>query len=74
MGDAAGIGAEITLKALTDENLKKICVPIVIGDFVFLQKTARDLNLDFDFVDIREASLTNPNQTAVYDLKISKKK
>ncbi|MDQ3714138.1 MAG: 4-hydroxythreonine-4-phosphate dehydrogenase PdxA, partial [Acidobacteriota bacterium] len=68
MGDAAGIGAEITLKALTDENLKKICVPIVIGDFVFLQKTARDLNLDFDFVDIREASLTNPKQTAVYDL------
>ncbi len=68
MGDAAGIGAEITLKALTDENLKKICVPIVIGDFVFLQKTARDLKLDFDFVDIRDASLTNPNQTAVYNL------
>ena len=68
MGDAAGIGAEITLKALTDENLKKNCVPIVIGDFTFLQKTARDLRLDFDFVDVRDSSLTNPNQTGVYTL------
>ncbi len=68
MGDAAGIGAEITLKALADENLKKICVPIVIGDFVFLQKTARALKLDFDFVDVLNTSLTNPNQTAVYNL------
>jgi len=68
MGDAAGIGAEITLKTLADENIKKVCVPIIIGDFVFLQKTARDLKLDFDFVDVRDASLTNPNQTAVYNL------
>ncbi len=50
MGDAAGIGTEITLKALADENLKKTCLPIVIGDFAFLQKTARDLRLDYDFV------------------------
>jgi len=68
MGDAAGIGAEITLKALADENLKKFCVPIVIGDFVFLQKTARALKLDFDFVDVLNTSLTNRNQTAVYNL------
>ena len=68
MGDAAGIGAEIILKALTDENLKRICVPIIIGDFVFLQKTARNLKLDFDFVDVRDASLTNPSQTTIYNL------
>ncbi|MEO8073321.1 MAG: 4-hydroxythreonine-4-phosphate dehydrogenase PdxA [Acidobacteriota bacterium] len=67
MGDAAGIGAEIVLKALVDENLKKKCQPIIIGDAEFLSKTARDLNLKFDFVDPAENLTTN--QTAIYDLK-----
>ena len=54
MGDAAGIGAEIVLKALSDENLKEICQPIIIGDAEFLKKTAQDLNLKFDFVEVGE--------------------
>ncbi|MBA2493730.1 MAG: 4-hydroxythreonine-4-phosphate dehydrogenase PdxA [Acidobacteria bacterium] len=65
MGDAAGIGAEITLKALADENLRKICQPIIIGDAAFLRKTAKDLGLEFDFVQTAAASA---NQTAIYDL------
>lgn len=72
MGDAAGIGAEITLKALTDRDLKKACVPIIIGDTAFLKKEARNLGLDFDFVDARAAegeTISLPeNQIAVYDL------
>ncbi|MDQ3321345.1 MAG: 4-hydroxythreonine-4-phosphate dehydrogenase PdxA [Acidobacteriota bacterium] len=68
MGDAAGIGAEIILKALADEKIKKICTPIVIGDKMFLQKTARDLNLECDFVEAGENSAPNANQTLVYNL------
>ncbi|MBA3631446.1 MAG: 4-hydroxythreonine-4-phosphate dehydrogenase PdxA [Acidobacteria bacterium] len=66
MGDAAGIGAEITLKALADKNLRKICQPIIIGDAAFLRKTAKDLGLEFDFVQL--AAATSANQTAIYDL------
>jgi len=69
MGDAAGIGAEITLKALTDESLKKICSPIIIGDGAFLKKTARNLGLKFDFVAADENSPSKPNQIFVHDLK-----
>ncbi len=69
MGDAAGIGAEITLKALTDESLRKVCVPLIIGDSKFLQKTAKDLGLEFDFVSAENDILINQNQTAIYDLK-----
>ncbi|MGI8640707.1 MAG: 4-hydroxythreonine-4-phosphate dehydrogenase PdxA [Pyrinomonadaceae bacterium] len=69
MGDAAGIGAEIILKALTDENLRQICVPIIIGDTAFLRKTAQDLKLEFDFVEASENLPTTINQTAIYDLK-----
>lgn len=66
MGDAAGIGAEIILKALADENLRKICQPLIIGDGAFVQKTAKDLGLEFDFADDDENSA---GRTAIYDLK-----
>ena len=68
MGDAAGIGAEITLKALADESIKQICVPVIIGDTEFLQKTADDLGLKFDFVaDSTDFSVCS-HQTAVHNL------
>ncbi len=68
MGDAAGIGAEITLKALRDQSLREVCLPIIIGDAAFLKKTARDLKLKFDFVESTANFSPLPNQTAVYDL------
>ncbi len=68
MGDAAGIGAEITLKALKNEELNKICAPLIIGDRRFLEKTARQLNLPFDFVDAKENFVPAAGQVAVYDL------
>jgi len=68
MGDAAGIGAEITLKALADGNLAEVCTPIVIGDAAYLKKTARDLGLNFNFVDAIENFSPLSSQTAVYDL------
>lgn len=66
MGDAAGIGAEIVLKALADEDLKTICQPLIIGDGAFIRQTAKDLGLKFDFVE----GVENPaDQIAIYDLK-----
>jgi 4-hydroxythreonine-4-phosphate dehydrogenase len=32
MGDPAGVGPEIIIKALTDETLYRICTPVVLGD------------------------------------------
>ena len=41
MGDPAGIGPEIILKALMDGSLYKNCIPVVIGDASVLQKIER---------------------------------
>ncbi len=69
MGDAAGIGAEIVLKALDDENIKRICLPIIIGDAAFLQKTSQELGLKFEFAEASENPTQNySNQTLVYNL------
>lgn len=42
MGDAAGIGPEIILKSL-DENLYKLCNPLIIGDFETLYNQKENL-------------------------------
>jgi len=46
MGDPAGIGPEISIKALSKPNIYEICRPVVIGDLKILEKTAEKLNLD----------------------------
>jgi len=45
MGDAAGIGAEIIVKALADKAISETCKPIVIGDAKMLEKMIRILGL-----------------------------
>ena len=38
MGDAAGIGPEITVKSLADPRVSEWCVPVVLGDARILEK------------------------------------
>lgn len=68
MGDAAGIGVEITLKALADESIREICIPVIIGDNSILQKTSEALGLKFDFIPDAPDFLVAEHQTAVHDL------
>ncbi len=41
MGDAAGIGPEVTMKALSDPEMYAICRPVVIGDAKILERANR---------------------------------
>jgi len=56
MGDAAGIGAEITLKALAREGLRERCVPVVIGDLACMEDARRITGLDFLFREVGSAA------------------
>ena len=42
MGDPAGIGPEIVIKALADPETTKMCIPVVLGDLNILKKA--DIN------------------------------
>lgn len=68
MGDAAGIGAEIILKALEDQNLKQICQPIIIGDLSFLRQTAQNLKLNIDFSEINDGFQNDSAKISVFNL------
>ena len=53
MGDPAGIGPEVVVKALTDEDIYKKCIPIVIGDYEALRDAVCFSRLDLTLLEIK---------------------
>ncbi|MDD4875609.1 MAG: 4-hydroxythreonine-4-phosphate dehydrogenase PdxA [Dehalococcoidales bacterium] len=59
MGDAAGIGPEIIVKALQTEDIYNICRPLVVGDKTTMQNTIKllknplKINVIDDITDIK---------------------
>lgn len=61
MGDPAGIGPEVVLKAVAEEEIQRACIPIIIGDAQLLAHTARTLDLQSGY-DIVRAGEQIPDQ------------
>jgi 4-hydroxythreonine-4-phosphate dehydrogenase len=53
LGDPAGIGPEVVLKAVAEEEVRRMCVPIIIGDAQLLAHTARTLDLQCGYDIVR---------------------
>lgn len=53
MGDPAGIGPEVVLKAVAEEEVRRVCIPVIIGDAQLLAHTARTLDLQSGYDIIR---------------------
>src|ERR1043165_6259824 len=53
MGDPAGIGPEVVLKAVAEEEVRRACVPVIIGDAQLLAHTARTLDLQSGYDIVR---------------------
>src|SRR4029453_3249733 len=54
MGDPAGIGPEVVLKAVAEDEIKRVCVPVIIGDAQLLAHTARTLDLQSGYDIVRK--------------------
>jgi 4-phospho-D-threonate 3-dehydrogenase / 4-phospho-D-erythronate 3-dehydrogenase len=54
MGDPAGIGPEVVLKAVAEPEIRRICVPVIIGDAQLLAHTARTLDLQCGYDIVRK--------------------
>jgi 4-phospho-D-threonate 3-dehydrogenase / 4-phospho-D-erythronate 3-dehydrogenase len=48
MGDPAGVGPEIAVKALTNDEVLRLCDPLVIGDLAVLRRAAEVLGREFE--------------------------
>jgi len=54
MGDPAGIGPEVVLKAVAEEEIQRVCIPVIIGDAQLLAHTARKLDLQSGYEIVRQ--------------------
>jgi 4-hydroxythreonine-4-phosphate dehydrogenase len=54
MGDPAGIGPEVVLKAVAEPEIRLACVPVIIGDAQLLAHTARTLDLQSGYDIVRK--------------------
>lgn len=54
MGDPAGIGPEVVLKAIAEDEIRRVCVPVIIGDAQLLAHTARTLDLQSGYDIVRK--------------------
>ncbi|MDQ4121172.1 MAG: 4-hydroxythreonine-4-phosphate dehydrogenase PdxA [Acidobacteriota bacterium] len=71
IGDPAGIGSEVVLKALAEISSEDTaCLPVVIGDAAYLREAAALLDLPCDFRTIKKGEAIPENQTEplIYDL------
>lgn len=54
MGDPAGVGAEIIVKALSHIEVYQKCIPVVIGDYEALADAIRFCNLPLELSEVRD--------------------
>jgi 4-hydroxythreonine-4-phosphate dehydrogenase len=57
MGDPAGIGPEVALKAVAEEEVRAVCTPVIVGDAQLLAHTARTLDLQCGYPIVRQGEL-----------------
>lgn len=54
MGDPAGIGPEVILKALADPAIKRVCRPLILGDWGVLDRASRHGKNDVKLIPWRQ--------------------
>jgi 4-hydroxythreonine-4-phosphate dehydrogenase len=65
MGDPAGIGPEVVLKALAHPEIRKACHPLVVGDLGVLERTVRGKQCAIKLVPWAEGRVASENQSAI---------
>ena len=52
LGDVAGIGPEVVVRALADDRLRQTCRPLVIGHPAVVERARRLVGVALDFVEV----------------------
>lgn len=70
MGDAAGIGPEISIKSLSNKEIYDICKPLIVGDLGVLEKAANivESNVKFNAINNPEEGIYEYGTIDVIDL------
>ena len=67
LGDPSGIGPEVVVKALAHPEVLAACHPLIIGNAPLVEKTIRDLGLDFEIIPVTAAAESPQNAISILD-------
>jgi 4-phospho-D-threonate 3-dehydrogenase / 4-phospho-D-erythronate 3-dehydrogenase len=69
IGDPSGIGPEIVLKAVAEDDVRAACSPVIIGDAAELRRQALELGLaaNFDIVAEEQFGHCNVDEPVIFD-------
>ena len=67
LGNPSGIGPEVIAKALAHPEVIAACHPLVVGNAPLLEKTVRDLGLDFEITPVSTAAEAPENAVSILD-------
>jgi 4-hydroxythreonine-4-phosphate dehydrogenase len=72
MGDPAGIGPELCLRALHSPEIRRLCTPVLFGSIEVLQSVSRALPLEVprDIAVVDDPNLTRSEQPVVVNCRI----
>ncbi|MBK9708549.1 MAG: 4-hydroxythreonine-4-phosphate dehydrogenase PdxA [Acidobacteria bacterium] len=70
IGDPAGIGPEVSLKAVAEDEIRDICVPVLIGDAQYLSYWSGIFGLErgFDVINSGDPIPEGLDHPAIYNL------
>ena len=66
MGDPAGIGPEIIVKALSRKSVWELCTPVVVGDVRVMKQACELLDADLPVIAVDDVDQAVPGETAIY--------
>jgi 4-hydroxythreonine-4-phosphate dehydrogenase len=64
MGDPAGVGPEIIIKALGCDSVLEACQPLIIGDRQILEEAGRRMGAEFSVKSLSQIQRASPDETA----------
>lgn len=68
-GDFNGIGYEVIIKALAEEEILDLCTPVIFGSAELLNQVRKDLGVEgFRFTPVRRPSDAQPRKISVVDV------
>ncbi|PSL45807.1 4-hydroxythreonine-4-phosphate dehydrogenase [Salsuginibacillus halophilus] len=70
MGDGAGVGPEIIVKALVGKEVREKCVPLVIGDCNRLREAVRICEIDVEIEEVDDLQLVSMDPRRIFCLQV----
>jgi len=68
MGDLAGVGPELCLRALASAEVARFCIPVVVGDVSVLDACARTVGVPFEAGKVESAGVGGCEGPSVLDI------